>query len=132
MMTTPRAEQSRKWLLSGLIVLYEMKICTFLKSVCEEAAANPLFSHNHHRDTRFFVAVSSSTATKGIFNMISRKHRSRELRLKTRKLKPSWCFKNSDPKKKTIFHRVFAANCNVVKSVSVTQFHSCQIPCVLR
>ena len=33
-------------------VLCEMKICTLLKSVCEEASANPLFSHNHHRDTR--------------------------------------------------------------------------------
>ena len=34
-------------------VLCEMKICTLLKSVCEEASTHPLFSHNYHRDTRF-------------------------------------------------------------------------------
>ena len=43
------------------------------------------------------------------------------------KLETSECFKDSDPKKKTIFHRVFAANCNVIKSVCVTQFHSCEL-----
>ena len=51
----------------------------------------------------FFVAAASSTATKGIFNLVSWKHRSRELGPKTRKTRNLWVFQILRPEKENNF-----------------------------
>ena len=106
-------------------VLCEMKICTLLKSVCEEASANPLFSYNHHRDTRFLSLLLRRPRQKAYLTSYLENTDLENSDQRPEKFETSECFKDLDPKKKTIFHRVFAANCNVMKSVCVTQFHSC-------
>ena len=114
MMRTPCAEQSRKWLPSGLIVLCEtkrnevksvlseIKICTLLKSVHEVASANPLFSHNHHRDTRFLSVLPHRPRLKAYLTWHLENTDLENSDQRPEKCKPSECFKDSDPKKKTI------------------------------
>ena len=115
MMRTPRAEQSREWLPSWLIVLCkmkqnevksvlcEMKICTLLKTVYEEASANPLFSQNHRRDTPFLSLLLRRPWQKAYLTWYLENTDLKNSDQRPEKLKPSGCFKNSHPKKENIF-----------------------------
>ena len=83
-------------------VLCEIKICTLLKSVHEEASANPLFSHNHHRDTRFLSVLPRRPRLKAYLTWHLENTDLENSDQRPEKCKPSECFKDSDPKKKTI------------------------------
>ena len=100
---------------SGLTVLFEMKrnevksvlcktkICTLLKSVCEEVSPNPLFSHSHHRDTRFLSLLLRRPRQKAYLTWYLENTDLENSDQRPEKLKPSGCFKNSHPKKENNF-----------------------------
>ena len=84
-------------------VLCEMKICTLLKSVCEEASANPLFSHNRHRDTRFLSLLLRRLRQKAYLTWYLENTDLENSDQRPEKVKPSGCFKHSHPKKENNF-----------------------------
>ena len=113
-----------------LLVLYETLISTFLKSFCEEASANLLFSYNHHRDTCFLLqprrTSSSLTMTEGISNM-SRKRRSWKLRLQTQRTQTLWVSGKLKPKKENNFNSVCHKLLQDIMFTSCWPFHYVQI-----
>ena len=112
------------------LVLYEMLISTFLKSFCEEASANLLFSYNHHRDTCFLSQPrrTSSWPWLKVFLTCLENADLENSDCRPKELRPSGCLENSNPKKKTIL-TAFATNClktsclHLVDHFTMYKFH---------
>ena len=84
-------------------VLCEMKICTLLKSDYEEASANPLFSLNHHRDTRVLSLLLRRLRQKAYLTWYLENTYLENSHQRPEKFKTSECFKDLDPKNKNNF-----------------------------